>query len=581
MAAPTREVITLQCGHYSNFVGTHIWNIQESSFCYEPIPGSSPSKQIDHDVLYREGLTIAGTPTYTPRLIAWDLKGSLNTLRAEGVLYNDVPVQEEDIKWEGDVTLHKGTPPHKNEFLADLDAQDELLYTQASSKEEDQSSQDTDTMETEENPADAAEKKEQKPKKMYYLDESVVVWSDYLYGHMHPKTVSVIREFSHDSDVEPFELYTQGKTLMQKPSMEDDLEDRLHFFAEECDHLQGFQVLVDFYNGFSGVGCSLLEYLEDEYSGKGILTVGVAPTTFSRETPAAESHRVINSALAFQKLSSHSSLFLPISASRTLWRKPGPPVGFPHISYNSSLNYHTSAILASSLETMMLPYRTVENPLTVNILSEALSTMGRKIGSLQSSLPFPFQLGNTLASEFNSLDGNVPWRSLTPYTHNPSAVPFAQSVVLRGIPKDKLVVPGKHPTNNLELCKTGSEMLSLYLSGQYPRSLNSALCVYQASKTVAPYPHIFNENVRHEGYLSNETRSQTLGVSSVPMMTSLQSSPTTGHLLAELVKQSQRLDIRKFHGYVEGGLEPDEFKETMDNLQAMSECYTTDMMEAE
>ena len=39
-----------------------------------------------------------GQPTYTPRLIAIDLKGSLNTLRAEGVLY-DVPVQEEDIKW--------------------------------------------------------------------------------------------------------------------------------------------------------------------------------------------------------------------------------------------------------------------------------------------------------------------------------------------------------------------------------------------------------------------------------------------------------------------------------------------------
>ena len=41
---------------------------------------------------------LQGTPTYTPRLIALDLKGSLNTLRAEGVLY-DVQVQEEDIKW--------------------------------------------------------------------------------------------------------------------------------------------------------------------------------------------------------------------------------------------------------------------------------------------------------------------------------------------------------------------------------------------------------------------------------------------------------------------------------------------------
>ncbi len=67
----------------------------------------------------------------------------------------------------------------------------------------------------------------------------------------------------------------------------------------------------------------------------------------------------------------------------------------------------------------------------------------------------------------------------------------------------------------------------------------------------------------------------------MPVLTSLQSLPTTGHLLTELVKQSQRLDIKKFHGYLEGGLEPDEFKETMDSLQALAECYASDVMEAD
>ncbi len=29
MAAPRMsEVITIQCGHYSNFIGTHLWNLQ-------------------------------------------------------------------------------------------------------------------------------------------------------------------------------------------------------------------------------------------------------------------------------------------------------------------------------------------------------------------------------------------------------------------------------------------------------------------------------------------------------------------------------------------------------------------------
>ena len=29
----TREILTLQIGHYSNFVGSHIWNIQVSIMC--------------------------------------------------------------------------------------------------------------------------------------------------------------------------------------------------------------------------------------------------------------------------------------------------------------------------------------------------------------------------------------------------------------------------------------------------------------------------------------------------------------------------------------------------------------------
>ncbi len=34
MAAHGGEILTLQLGHYANFVGTHMWNAQESLFTY-------------------------------------------------------------------------------------------------------------------------------------------------------------------------------------------------------------------------------------------------------------------------------------------------------------------------------------------------------------------------------------------------------------------------------------------------------------------------------------------------------------------------------------------------------------------
>lgn len=48
-----KEIMTLQFGHYSNFIGTHWWNIQDFSFDYD----SHKPTEINHDVLYREGLT--------------------------------------------------------------------------------------------------------------------------------------------------------------------------------------------------------------------------------------------------------------------------------------------------------------------------------------------------------------------------------------------------------------------------------------------------------------------------------------------------------------------------------------------
>ena len=73
------ELLTLQFGHYANFVGTHFWNLQEQQFSYQASEAQSKDG-INHDVLFREGLNDAGQTTFTPRLIAYDKQGSLRAL---------------------------------------------------------------------------------------------------------------------------------------------------------------------------------------------------------------------------------------------------------------------------------------------------------------------------------------------------------------------------------------------------------------------------------------------------------------------------------------------------------------------
>lgn len=75
------------------------------------------------------------------------------------------------------------------------------------------------------------------------------------------------------------------------------LEDRLHFFAEECDSLQGFHLLVDEDDGFSGLGCRLAQELTDEFGRKAILAVPVSSRMQALDKVVGHMHSNMDSIL--------------------------------------------------------------------------------------------------------------------------------------------------------------------------------------------------------------------------------------------------------------------------------------------
>lgn len=220
----TREVITLQFGHYSNFVGTHWWNIQESSFCYDP--SASIQQEINHDVLFREGLTLHGDQTYTPRLLVFDLKGSLKNLPKYGTLYQNSSYSNE-ASWAGAISVHESEPEPKNEFQMDLEADPD---TETDADVSDNRTLDHDPVNM--NPRE----------KFYELDEGISVWSDFLGTCLHPKSIQLVRDFLHGGSTNPFNVFGYGQGVAKEEHFYDEFEDGLHFFVEECDSLQGFQV---------------------------------------------------------------------------------------------------------------------------------------------------------------------------------------------------------------------------------------------------------------------------------------------------------------------------------------------------
>jgi hypothetical protein len=578
----TREVITLQVGHYSNFVGTHWWNIQNASFVYHPSQLVTP-KEINNDVLFREGLNLMNEVTYTPRLILFDLKGSLNSLKQFGTLYDVNDHEEGDLLWHSDVTMHKSEAAPKNEFLHDLEMSEAVQVGHEALTDMEIDEREVDVASVSDKPSSLHQDVEPTvvgSNKMYKLDESVNVWSDFLHPHMHPRSLHLINSYQHDSEVETFDIYGLGVETYNDHQTKSSIEDKLHFFTEECDNLQGFNMLADVFSGFGGLASSLAQDIYDDFPNKAVMLYTVTPAMFHNCTVQQRQYQTLNTAIAYQRLLQHTSLLLPLSTSTKLWQATscgGQPVHFPHVNYRPELAYHTSAILAAVIESLTVPYRAVNNPSHMNHLTTALTPLNRKVVCAQTMLPVALPPVTSLVDMLASVSLPSACRSLTS-SCTADILPDAMSTVISGVPHNRLVTF----TGQLSTRSTIDDLIAKTVRQSFSSSLNAVCTIQQPCRVTAPFPHIFTPDVGADGFLTSpKLRSCDKGVDSIPMMTFLQSSGSVRGHLKDLLEETRNLDIRRLHRLTECGLEFDEIRELINGLEAQHDCYqteTTDMI---
>uniref|UniRef100_H1A479 Protein misato homolog 1 n=1 Tax=Taeniopygia guttata TaxID=59729 RepID=H1A479_TAEGU len=501
------EAVTLQLGHYSGCVGAHWWGLQAAA-----LRGPAGPAELRAAALLRFGRGPGGTETPAPRLVALELKGTGG--------------RKTDFAFTGMLRAHK---PLLSLCL----------------------------------PAAAAPVGSQDP-------PSVRLWSDYLNVHLHPKSVYVIRQYLHDGDCGCLEAFGQGESLLQDPACVEELEDRLHFYVEECDYLQGFQVLCDLHNGFSGVGAKVTELLHDEYSRKGILTWGLTPDL------QKSFQRLVNTALGIAHLSRHSSLFCPLSLSGSLGIKPEPPVTFPYIKYNASLNYHSSSILAAALDTFTAPYRLCSSQGSMLHFADSLTFSGRKVVAAWAALPFPALSGSSLP-DILSAHQDVPWKLLSSWKEQKGSCCFAQSVVLRGICQEKATrLPPFQEASPLHSCESPEQVLQQYLHTQFPGAFSTSHVLQQPCHTQPPFPQFFSPLLTRRGFLLDKAQGiSSADVESIPVLAALQSSPGLHRLLWGLCRELQAPNVRHWSSFCTAGLEQDDFQEALEEIKTLAQCYET------
>ncbi|XP_028911291.1 protein misato homolog 1 [Ornithorhynchus anatinus] len=540
MAGGGREVVTLQLGHFAGFVGAHWWNLQDAALDPE-----GPGELCPH-VQFRSGRTPRGRDALTPRLILMDLKGSLSSLPRDATTEQS---RQAPLAWQGSVSTHREEPPARPPDLRDPPRADAGARTAPSPR---------------------------RPLAGSAPGDGPRVWSDVLRVPLHPRSVCLVRQFNHDGDTGRLEAFGQGERLLAGPRYAEELEDRLHFFVEECDCLQGFQVLCDVHDGFAGVGARAAELLRDEYPGRGILTWGLCPPPPRSGPQPPGVYRLLNTALSLVPLAAHSSLLCPLTLAGGLGLRPPPPPTFPLLHYEAADPNHSSAILAAALDTVTVPYRLRSAPACMTDLAALLCAAGRKVTGASVALPFPLAPGRTLPDALSRLGAAAPWTPLSARAEEAGAGgSFAQSVVLRGVEPDRQtgrLPPGTAPPSALHAAASGDEVLARYLQRLQPGVTSVSQLLRQPCPVPPTFPRLFSSRLSARGLVLDRPRVGP-AVAAVPVLAGLQSWRGLGRALRGLAGELARVDVRRWASYLGAGVERDDVAETVHALRALAGCY--------
>lgn len=331
--------MTIQVGGFANYIGSHFWNFQDELLGLAEEPHGDPiynNPSMDMDVLYRTGETQQGTLTYTPRLVSINFQGSLGSLRSCGSSYDEMASSDPShvVTWSGNISRHASEPQKKNLFLQSLYEQEKLtaLVNDTESNGPSNGFQDKDLVEC--------------------LENDVQFWTDFSKVHYHPRSLYELN--GSWTDVYEFDNYGIGRDVLSGSLQGEEMNERLRFFIEECDHIQGIQFIVDDSGGFSSVAAEFLENIADEYANTPVLLYAArGPDSYMSNISRKKSvMRALHDAVSFSRLSSFCKLIAPVGLPSLSRSKAST-----YLCIDDAKPFHCSAIYAAALHSLTLPFR--------------------------------------------------------------------------------------------------------------------------------------------------------------------------------------------------------------------------------
>ncbi|XP_057968962.1 uncharacterized protein LOC131158246 isoform X2 [Malania oleifera] len=553
-----KEIVTIQVGGFANFVGSHFWNFQDELLGLAGDSHGDPAFKnqcLDMDALYRTGETPQGIITYTPRLLSVDFPGSLGSLSSLGTLYSEVSpassgvitcwfwrrfttwllyfVLVSDALRTGNVSTRVSEPRKKNLFLQRLydDEEQEKLTgmgsTHCGKNDSESNILDKDIVEC--------------------LENDVQFWTDFSKVDYHPQSLYELNGLW--MDIQEFDNYGVGRDALSGGLRGEEMNERLRFFVEECDHIQGIQFIVDDSGGFSGVAADFLENIADDYTNTPVLLYSVRdPGTFMNyRSQKQKISRKLHDAVSISKLSSFCKLIVPVGLPCLSRSKAAT-----YLCIKDEKPYHCSAVYASALHSISLPFRMeslvpatdsyhVSGAVDIYGLVQMLAGQAgqNSVAILDVAMPVPSLAGQLFEQ---SLLGNL--QPLTPeVAEDVEDLRAVESMIIHGVLESGV--------NRASISEV-KDMIHAAYENAISRPMFSHLSLASCPLPIPlPFPSIFGDTVGEHGELLDSPVSGShcsrgsLDVHSIPMAARLRSSSAILPFLENRLGSLRRFGIER------------------------------------
>ncbi|CAB4252690.1 similar to Saccharomyces cerevisiae YMR211W DML1 Essential protein involved in mtDNA inheritance [Maudiozyma barnettii] len=288
-----QEIVTISLSHRANHLSTQFYNCQEQNL-YNNDPKNSVDPSVFLDPLIDRRTK---TVTYYPRALLWEAKNGNGSLGIYQYIQDTQDYHFKDDKKE----IMAGESSH--EVVSTHKKIERSKYQEA------------------------LDNNEPSPK---LTKENTEYWSDYNKLIYQPNSFNSLKDWYHDPELPNLPDYQNLKRqrfinneqgLMEwKSQHEDFLDENLRSVLEQCDTLQGFNLVTDIDSAWGGFSASLLQELKDEVPKCSLFSWGFFESDIltSSKPSIDNKYQVKNAIQNTLSMMDHSDLFFPIYSDSKL-----------------------------------------------------------------------------------------------------------------------------------------------------------------------------------------------------------------------------------------------------------------------